>query len=348
MFNKSALLIIIGAAFAVALPTGSIPKGPSTLDDAHVLGASIPSVSDVKTPSTNYVGIADVHKEIREVAHPSFQLSQEEKEKVPTISENTLSVPAGSLPRDESLVTDELPEVDASTASVLKNPVNELPKILRSVIPSLPRKGKDKSDKDESETPDASTLKPPSGSASIYWYARTQPSNAVPQLNNPTPEDPDISRMQSAVGDTGKVAVIKGNLPRERQILGAHLPSVPSTPELTQSSPPKDLDSFAINAAKGLESASSPNVKPPSLAHRAESCDPDYALTYCREVLQSGDSFIPKLLQTVNVDTSITGPVGLSCSAAKTADYVYPLCSKKMDVQGLALDCVEAILSTLA
>ncbi|KAG1879930.1 hypothetical protein F4604DRAFT_539519 [Suillus subluteus] len=310
MFNKSVLLIIISAAFAVALPTGSITKGPSTLHRIHDLGASISGVLDVKTPSTNHAGIADVH-EVREVAHPSFQLPQVEKEKEPTVPKGTLSAPA--VPQDESLVTDELPEVDASTASVLKNPADELPKILRSIIPSPPHKSIDKSEKDKLETPDASTPKPPSSPASISSYARTQPNNA-------SPKDPDVSRIQSAVGDAGKIAVTE-----------AH----------------KDLNSLATNAAKGLESASSPNVKPPSLARRAESCDSDYTLTYCKKVLQSGDSSIPKLLQTVNVDTSVTGPVGLSCSGAKTADYVYPLCSKKLDVPGLALDCVDVILNTL-
>ncbi|KAG2127598.1 uncharacterized protein EDB93DRAFT_201816 [Suillus bovinus] len=301
MFNKSTLLIIISAAFAVAVPTGSIPKGPSTLDSVHVLGASasIPGISDVKTSSTKYVGIADV-----------------EKEKAPTVPKDTLSVPAVSLPQDESLVTDELPKVDLSTVE----------------LPSPPSQGNDKSE----QTPDASTLKPPSGSASIAWYARTLP-------NNTTPKNSDTSRMQSAVKDVGKVVVIKGNLPRERHIPGVHMRSLPYTPELTQSSPPKESNSFATNAAK----ASSPN-EPPSLSRRAESCDSGYTLTYCKEVLESDNSLIPKLLQSVNVDTSVTGPVGLSCSDTKTADYVYPLCSKMMDVQGLALDCIEAIASVLA
>ncbi|KAG1742432.1 hypothetical protein EDB19DRAFT_1827646 [Suillus lakei] len=308
MFNKSALLIIIGAAFAVALPTGSIPKGPSTLDGVHALGANIPGVSDVKTPSTNYVGVAGVHKEIREVAPPSFQLPQAdaEKEKAPTVPKVTFSVPAVSLPQRE---TDELPEVDAPTASVLKNLAAELPKIPRSAIPALPRKGKNKSKgksgEDDSETPDASTLKPPSGSAAITWYARTQPNDTAPQPNDTapqpnitTPEGPDVSRRQSAVRGAGKVTMSEGNLPRERHIPGVYMPSVPSTPELTQSSPPKDLYSLATHAATGLESASSFNVKSPSLARRAESCDSDYTLTYCREVLQSGNSFIPTLLQS--------------------------------------------------
>ncbi|KAG2034391.1 hypothetical protein BDR03DRAFT_1013444 [Suillus americanus] len=311
MFNKSALLIIICAAFAVALPTGSIPKGPSTLDRVHDLGASISSISDVITPSTNHAGIANIVHEVRESSHPSFQLPQAEKEKEPTVPKGTLSVPA--VPQDESLVTDKLPEADASTASVLKNPADESPKIPRSIVPSLPGKGIDKLDKDELETPNASTPKPPSSPASISSYARAQPNNA-------TPKDPDVSRIQSAVGDAGKVAVTEAY---------------------------KDLDSLATNAAKDLESASSPNVKPPSLARRAESCDPDYTLTYCRKVFQSGDSLIPKLLKTANVDTSVTGPVGLSCSGAKTADYIYPLCSKKLDVPGLALDCVDAILNAL-
>jgi hypothetical protein len=350
MFNKSALLIIIGAAFAVALPVGSTSKGPSTLDGVHVLGVNIPTVSDVNTPSTDQIGIADVHKEIREVANLSFQLPEAEKEKAPTVPKDTLSELAAGLPRDEPLLTDELPKVDASSASVLKNPAVELPKIVRGVMPSLPHKSKNKSDKDDSEMPDASTLRPPSGAAAISWnYARAQPNNTVPQPNTTTPDGPDVPQMQSAVGDAGKVAVAKGNLPRERHIPGVHMPSVPSTPELTKSSPPKDLKSFGTNAAKGLESASSSNVKPPSLARRAESCSSDYTLTYCRQVLQSGDSFIPMLLQAINVDsTSVTGQVGLSCSPAKTTDYVYPLCSKRMDVAGLALDCVEALLSVVA
>jgi hypothetical protein len=322
MFNKSALLIIIGAAFAAALPVDSISKSPSTLDGAHILGVSIPSVSDVNTPSTDQIGITDVHKEIREVSHLSFQLPEVEEEKAPTVPKDTLSELAAGLPRDEPLLTDELPKVDASSASLLKNPAVELPKIRRGVMPSLPQKSKDKSDKHDVEMPDASTLRPPSGAAAISWnYARAQPSNPVPQPNNTTPEEPDVSDMRSAVGDAGKVAMIKGNLPRERHIPGVNMPSVPSTPELTQSSPPKDLTSFGTNAAKGLESTSSSNVKSPSLARRAESCSSDYTLTYCRQVLQSGDAFIPTLLQAINVDsTSVTGQVGLSCSPAKTTD----------------------------
>lgn len=347
MFNKSALLIIIGAAFAVALPVDSTSKGPSTLDGVHVLGVNIPSVSDVNTPSTDQIGIADVQKEIREVAHFSFQLPEVEEEKAPTVPKDTLSELVASLSRDEPLLTDELPKVDASSASVLGNPAVELPKILRSVMPSLPHKSKNKSDKDDVEVPDASTLRPPSGAAAISWnYARAQPNDTVPRPNDPTPEAPDVSDMQPAVGDARKVAAIKGNLPRERHIPGVYMPAVPSTPELTQSSTPKDLKSFGTNAAKGLESASSSNVKSPSLARRAESCSSDYTLTYCRQVLQSDNTFIPTLLQAIHVDsTSVTGPVGLSCSPAKTADYVYPLCSKKMDVAGLALDCVAAILN---
>lgn len=344
MFNKSALLIIIGAAFAVALPVDSTSKGPSSLDGVHVLGVSMPSVSDVNTPSIDQMGITDVRKEIREVAHLSFQLPGME-EKAPTVPKDALSELVARLPRDEPLLTDELPKVDASSASVLKNPAVELPNVLRSFMPSL--KGKHKSDKDDSDMPDASTLRPPSGAAAISWnYARAQPNDTVPQPNNPTPEAPEVFDMQSAVGDVRKVAASKGNLPRERHIPGVYMPSDPSTTTLTESSPPTDLKSFGTNAAKGLESASSPNVKSPSLARRAESCSSDYTLTYCRQVLQSDNTFVPTLLQAIHVDsTSVTGPVGLSCSPAKTTDYVYPLCSKKMDVAGLALDCVEAILN---
>ncbi|KAG1749382.1 hypothetical protein EDD22DRAFT_972820 [Suillus occidentalis] len=349
MFNKSALLIIIGAAFAVALPVDSASKGSSTLDGVRVFGVSIPSISDVNTPSTDQLGITDVHEEIREVAHLSFHLPEVEEEKAPTVPKDALSELVARLPRDEPLVTDELPKVDASSASVLKNPDVELPNVLRSFMPSLPRKGKNKSDKEDSDMPDASTLRPPSGAAAISWnYARAQPNDTVPQPNNPTPEAPDVSDMHSAVGDARKVAVVTGNLPRERHIPGVYMPSDPSTTERTQSSPPTDLKSFGTNAAKGLESPSSSNVKSPSLARRAESCSSDYTLTYCRQVLQSDNTFIPELLQTVHVDsTSVTGPVGLSCSPAKTTDYVYPLCSKKMDVVGLALDCVEAIISVV-
>lgn len=345
MFNKSALLIIIGAAFAVALPVDSTSKGPSSLDGVHVLGVSMPSVSDVNTPSIDQMGITDVRKEIREVAHLSFQLPGVEEEKAPTVPKDALSELVARLPRDEPLLTDELPKVDASSASVLKNPAVELPNVLRSFMPSL--KGKHKSDKDDSDMPDASTLRPPSGAAAISWnYARAQPNDTVPQPNNPTPEAPEVFDMQSAVGDVRKVAASKGNLPRERHIPGVYMPSDPSTTTLTESSPPTDLKSFGTNAAKGLESASSPNVKSPSLARRAESCSSDYTLTYCRQVLQSDNTFVPTLLQAIHVDsTSVTGPVGLSCSPAKTTDYVYPLCSKKMDVAGLALDCVEAILN---
>ncbi|KAG1784638.1 uncharacterized protein HD556DRAFT_208337 [Suillus plorans] len=321
MFNKSTLLIIIGAAFAVAIPTGSIPKGPSTLDNVRVLdnSVSIPGVSDVKTPSTNYVGMSDVDTE---VSNLSLQLPQVEKEKAPTVPKDTSSAP---VPLDESLATDELPKVDASTVQ----------------LPSLPSQGNDKSEK----TPDASTLTPPSGSASIAWYARTLP-------NNTTPQNPDASRMQSAVGEVSKVVMIKGNLPRERHIPGVHMLSLPSTPELTQSSPPKESSSPATNAAKAQKRASSPNVEPSSLARRAESCNSDYTLTYCEMVLQSDDSRTPKLLQYLSVDTSATGPVGLSCSDTQTTDHVYPLCSKTMtevaDLGTVALDAVEAIYSTVS
>ncbi|KAG1895290.1 uncharacterized protein F5891DRAFT_1194345 [Suillus fuscotomentosus] len=321
MFNKSTLLIIIGAAFAVAIPTGSIPKGPSTLDNVRVLdnSVSIPGVSDVKTPSTNYVGIADVDKE---VSNLSLQLPQVEKEKAPTVPKDTSSAP---VPLDESLTTDELPKVDASTIQ----------------SPSLPSQGNDKSEK----TPDASTLTPPSGSASIAWYARTLP-------NNTTPQNPDASHMQSAVGEVSKVVMIKGNLPRERHIPGVHMLSLPSTPELTQSSPPKESSSPATDAAKAQKRASSPNVKPSSLARRAESCNSDYTLTYCKMVLQSDDSRTPKLLQYLSVDTSATGPVGLSCSDTQTTDYVYPLCTKMMtevtDLGTVALDTVEAVYTAVS
>jgi len=291
MFNKSTLLIIIGAAFAVAIPTGSIPKGPSTLDNVRVLdnSVSIPGVSDVKTPSTNYVGIADVDKE---VSNLSLQLPQVEKEKAPTVPKDTSSAP---VPLDESLTTDELPKVDASTIQ----------------SPSLPSQGNDKSEK----TPDASTLTPPSGSASIAWYARTLP-------NNTTPKNPDASHMQSAVGEVSKVVMIK------------------------ESSSP------ATNAAKAQKRASSPNVEPSSLARRAESCNSDYTLTYCKMVLQSDDSRTPKLLQYLSVDTSATGPVGLSCSDTQTTDYVYPLCTKMMtevtDLGTVALDTVEAVYTAVS
>lgn len=291
MFNKSTLLIIIGAAFAVAIPTGSIPKGPSTLDNVRVLdnSVSIPGVSDVKTPSTNYVGIADVDKE---VSNLSLQLPQVEKEKAPTVPKDTSSAP---VPLDESLTTDELPKVDASTIQ----------------SPSLPSQGNDKSEK----TPDASTLTPPSGSASIAWYARTLP-------NNTTPQNPDASHMQSAVGEVSKVVMIK------------------------ESSSP------ATDAAKAQKRASSPNVKPSSLARRAESCNSDYTLTYCKMVLQSDDSRTPKLLQYLSVDTSATGPVGLSCSDTQTTDYVYPLCTKMMtevtDLGTVALDTVEAVYTAVS
>lgn len=295
MFNKSTLLIIIGAAFAVAIPTGSIPKGPSTLDNVRVLdnSVSIPGISDVKTPSTNYVGIADVDKE---VSNLSLQLPQVEKEKAPTVPKDTSSAP---VPLDESLTTDELPKVDASTIQ----------------SPSLPSQGNDKSEK----TPDASTLTPPSGSASIAWYARTLP-------NNTTPQNPDASHMQSAVGEVskevGKVVMIK------------------------ESSSP------ATNAAKAQKRASSPNVEPSSLARRTESCNSDYTLTYCKMVLQSDDSRTPKLLQYLSLDTSATGPVGLSCSDTQTTDYVYPLCSKMMtevtDLGTVALDTVEAVYTTIS
>ncbi|KAG2049196.1 hypothetical protein BDR06DRAFT_1012307 [Suillus hirtellus] len=316
MFNKSTLLIIIGAAFAVAIPTGSIPKGPSTLDNVRVLdnSVSIPGVSDVKTPSTNYVGIAHVDKE---VSNLSLQLPQAEKEKAPTVPKDTRSAP---VPRDESLTTDELPKVDASTIQ----------------SPSLPSQGNDKSEK----TPDASTLTPPSGSASIAWYARTLP-------NNTTPQNPDASHMQSAVGEVSKevskVVMIKGNLPRERHIPGVHMLSSPSTPELTQSSPPKESSSPATSAA---------NVEPSSLARRTESCNSDYTLTYCKMVLQSDDSRTPKLLQYLSLDTSATGPVGLSCSDTQTTDYVYPLCTKMMtevtDLGTVALDTVEAVYTAVS
>lgn len=291
MFNKSTLLIIIGAAFAVAIPTGSIPKGPSTLDNVRVLdnSVSIPGISDVKTPSTNYVGIADVDKE---VSNLSLQLPQVDKEKAPTVPKDTSSAP---VPLDESLATDELPKVDASTVQ----------------LPSLPSQGNDKSEK----TPDASTLTPPSGSASIAWYARTLP-------NNTTPQNPDASRMQSAVGEVSKVVMIK------------------------ESSSP------ATNAAKGQKRASSPNVEPSSLARRAESCNSDYTLTYCKMVLQSDDSRTPKLLQYLSVDTSATGPVGLSCSDTQTTEYVYPLCTKMMtemtDLGTVALDTVEAVYTDVS
>lgn len=291
MFNKSTLLIIIGAAFAVAIPTGSIPKGPSTLDNVRVLdnSVSIPGVSDVKTPSTNYVGIADVDKE---VSNLSLQLPQVEKEKAPTVPKDTSSAP---VHLDESLTTDELPKVDASTIQ----------------SPSLPSQGNDKSEK----TPDASTLTPPSGSASIAWYARTLP-------NNTTPQNPDASHMQSAVGEVSKVVMIK------------------------ESSSP------ATDAAKAQKRASSPNVKPSSLARRAESCNSDYTLTYCKMVLQSDDSRTPKLLQYLSVDTSATGPVGLSCSDTQTTDYVYPLCTKMMtevtDLGTVALDTVEAVYTAVS
>ncbi|KAG2126048.1 hypothetical protein DEU56DRAFT_823189 [Suillus clintonianus] len=329
MFNKSALLIILSAAFAVALPTGSIP---STLAGVHVLGVS---ASDVKTPSTNYAGVPSV-RNVREEAQPSLQFPQvdAEKEKAPTVPKDTSSVPGVTLPQGETFVTDTLPKVDASTGSVLKNP-----SIARSSVPAPPLafsnlKDKDKSSKDDSEKPDASTLKPPSSSASISFYARTQPNNTVPQPSATTPENPDtlVSDVQSTVEGAGKVTVIKGNMPREGHIPGVHMPSVPSTHESTQSSPPQDLSSFATDAATGLKSASS-NVKSPSMARRAESCDSEYTLTYCRQVL---------------LDTSVTGKVGLSCSAAKTSDNIYPLCSKRLDVQGLALDCVDAIVNSLA
>ncbi|KAG2126041.1 hypothetical protein DEU56DRAFT_823184 [Suillus clintonianus] len=325
MFNKSALLIILSAAFAVALPTGFIPR---TLAGVHVLGVS---ASDVKTPSTNYVGVPSV-RNAREEAQPSLQFPQvdAEKEKAPTVPKDTSSVPGVTLPQGETFVTDTLPKVDASTGSVLKNP-----SIARSSVPAPPlgfSKAKGKSSKDDSEKSDASTLKPPSGSASISFYARTEPNNTVPQPRATTPENPDVSDMQSTVEGAGKVTVIKGNLPRERHIPGVHMPSVPSTHEFTQSSPPQDLSSFATDAATGLKSASS-NVKSPSMARRAESCDSGYTLTYCRQVL---------------LDTAVTGKMGLSCSSTKTNDKIYPLCSRRMDVQGLALDCVDATVNSLA
>ncbi|KAG1731839.1 uncharacterized protein EDB91DRAFT_709048 [Suillus paluster] len=86
------------------------------------------------------------------------------------------------------------------------------------------------------------------------------------------------------------------------------------------------------------------NVKPPSLARRAESCSSNYTLIYCRKVLEADNSFIQTLLQSMGVDTSVTGPLGLSCSAAKTTDYINPLCSQTIE-KGLAMNCVEALVT---
>ncbi|KAG1750631.1 uncharacterized protein EDB91DRAFT_1244208 [Suillus paluster] len=151
-------------------------------------------------------------------------------------------------------------------------------------------------------------------------FSQAESKVKTPNLKSPVPRDAYPSRMQSRV--EGVVKALGANGLKLRSSATNVIPTDP-------------------------ENASSSNVKPPSLARRAESCSSGYTLAYCRRVLKAGDDFIPTLLAMMKEDTSVTGPVGLSCgSAAKTSEYSYPLCYKKMG-NGVALDCQEATINSL-
>ncbi|KAG1719495.1 uncharacterized protein EDB91DRAFT_1257606 [Suillus paluster] len=304
MFKKSALLILVTAAFAVALPTPALLGGVGNTGNSNIGSGDIPIPSDLIGGVAN---TGDSNIGSGNIPIPSDLIGGVANTGDSNIGSGDIPIPSGLIRGGANAGNN-----NNGGGDIIDGSNDYSTPAVRSTIPVAPQgfsqaEGKVK-------TPNTFTPKLPSGVKSFPRTPRAQPKSPVPRHADP-------SQMQSRV--EGVVKALGANGLKLRS--SATSVVIPTDPE----------------------NASSSNVKPPSLARRAESCSSDYTLAYCRRVLKAGDDFIPTLLAMMKEDTSVTGPVGLSCgSAAKTSEYSYPLCYKKMG-NGVALDCQEATINSL-